>query len=87
MITFPDSDMLQMFLKNFKEDQKEGEQIFDHLLSMYESKKTNVSSLTDFVQFASFNQLENIITPLMQSDSFKQTNLDGLICKIFEKYE
>jgi hypothetical protein len=79
--------MLQMFLKNFKEDQKEGEQIFDHLLSMYESKKTNVSSLTDFVQFASFNQLENIITPLMQSDSFKQTNLDGLICKIFEKYE
>ena len=76
-----------MFLKNFKEDQKEGEQIFDHLLTMYESKKTNVSSLTDFVAFASFNQLDKIIKPLMLSESFKQTNMDILLSKIFEKYD
>jgi len=86
-LTFPDSDMLQMFLKNFKEDQKEGESIFDHLLSMYDSKKTNVSSLTDFVTYASFNQLKSILTPLMLSDSFKQNNLECLITKIFENYD
>ena len=60
-----------MFLKSFTPDQKDGELIFDHLLKMYESKKKDVSSLADFVQYASFNQLERIITPLMLSESFK----------------
>jgi len=54
---------------------------------MYESKKTNVSSLTDFVVYASFNQLDKIIKPLMLSESFKQNNLDVLISKMFEKYD